>query len=200
MLEYIQGKLISIHPKYLVIDNQGIGYHIRVANPYGWNEYLSQDVSIFIELVVREDSMTLYGFKDNQEKELFQLLNRVSNIGPKSALAILALEDHQGLTQAIDGGDVTYLTKFPGVGKKTAQQMILDLKGKLDLVQVTQADQKRQSISETGQDQLLDEVYQALEGLGYSKREIKGIDQAMRAQGFESSQEALSFAFKLLIH
>lgn len=92
---------------------------------------MHQQVLCPVELVVREDAMTLYGFRDHQEKQLFNTLLKVSGIGPKSALSILALDDHAGLIQAIDSGDSTYLTKFPGVGKKTAQQMILDLSGNL---------------------------------------------------------------------
>ncbi|MGC3438144.1 Holliday junction branch migration protein RuvA, partial [Enterococcus faecium] len=85
---------------------------------------------IYVHQVIREVAHLLYGFDSLEDKQLFLRLVSVSGIGPKSALAIMASEDHSGLIQAVESCDVTYLTKFPGVGKKTAQQMILDLKGK----------------------------------------------------------------------
>ena len=132
MYEYITGNLIQIYPTYLVIDVNGIGYRLLCANPFRWQKNLQQQVTCYVEQIVREDSITLYGFKDQVEKQLFLTLNKVSGIGPKSALSILAADDHEGLMNAIDSGDSQYLTKFPGVGKKTAQQMVLDLKGELN--------------------------------------------------------------------
>ena len=137
--------------------------------------------------------MTLYGFRDHQEKQLFNTLLKVSGIGPKSALSILALDDHAGLIQAIDSGDSTYLTKFPGVGKKTAQQMILDLSGNLDF----QAHAQTQASAPVSQ-QHLEEALEALAGLGYSAKEIKKVEKPLQEAGLNSTQEMLSAAFKLL--
>ena len=115
----------------MVLDVNGIGYQIAIGNPYRYSSKMEQSVTIYVQQIIREDAHLLYGFETLAEKELFLRLLSVSGIGPKSGLAIMANEDHQGLIQAIEAGDVTYLTKFPGVGKKTAQQMVLDLKGKL---------------------------------------------------------------------
>lgn len=200
MYEYIQGILSQIHPTYLVVTASGLAYKIYSPNAYVWNRHLNEEVQVYLELVVREDSLTLYGFKDMQEKELFNLLNRVSNIGPKSALSILALNDHTGLVQAIESQNVTYLTKFPGVGKKTAQQMILDLQGKLgDFVANDGAELAPSQQASSSNQAQFDEVAEALAGLGYSQREIKAIAKPMALQSFASTQEALSFAFKLLV-
>lgn len=197
MYEFIEGTIQHIYPTYLVLQTNGIGYQLYCANPYRWQESLKQTAKIYVELVVREDSMTLYGFKDISEKKLFLTLNKVSGIGPKSAMSILALDDHQGLIQAIEASDSKYLMKFPGVGKKTAQQMILDLQGSLDFAADFVSDAtENQNVK---QQQLLEEVYEALLGLGYSQREIKRIEKPLAEQTFENTQAALSVAFKLLI-
>lgn len=197
MFEFIEGTLVHIYPTYLVLQSNGIGFQVYCANPYRWQDNLMQSAKIYVELVVREDSMTLYGFKDLSEKKLFLTLNKVSGIGPKSAMSILALDDHQGLIQAIEASDSQYLMKFPGVGKKTAQQMILDLQGSLDFAADFASETKvGQGVQ---QQQLLEEVYEALVGLGYSQREIKRIEKQLGEQHFENTQAALSVAFKLLI-
>lgn len=197
MYEFIEGDLVHIHPTYLVLQANGIGYQLYCANPYRWQEYLAQKVKIFVELIVREDSMTLYGFKELSEKQLFLTLNKVSGIGPKSAMSILALDDHQGLVEAIEASDSKYLMKFPGVGKKTAQQMILDLQGTLDFAENFSENKVENQVAKNKQ--LLDEVFEALLGLGYSQREIKRIEKPLGEAVFETTQEALSIAFKLLI-
>lgn len=197
MYEFIEGDLVHIHPTYLVLQANGIGYQLYCANPYRWQEYLAQKVKIFVELIVREDSMTLYGFKELSEKQLFLTLNKVSGIGPKSAMSILALDDHQGLVEAIEASDSKYLMKFPGVGKKTAQQMILDLQGTLDFAENFSENKVDNQAAKNKQ--LLDEVFEALLGLGYSQREIKRIEKPIGEAVFETTQEALSIAFKLLI-
>lgn len=198
MYEFIEGTLLHIYPTYLVLQANGMGFQLYCANPYRWQESLKQETRIYVELVVREDSMTFYGFKDLSEKTLFLTLNKVSGIGPKSALSILALDDHQGLIQAIEASDSKYLMKFPGVGKKTAQQMILDLQGSLDFAADFQSD-KADNQQGVQQQQLLEEVYEALLGLGYSQREITRIEKPLSLQQFENTQAALSVAFKLLI-
>ena len=193
MYQYICGELTQIHATFLVVEVGGIFYQIFCANPFRWQESLKQSIKVFLELVVREDSMMLYGFKDQAEKDLFLMLNKVSGIGPKSALSILALDDHQGLVNAIDQADAKYLMKFPGVGKKTAQQMILDLQGKLSLDQT----EKTKPTHDT--DAIIEEVKQALLGLGYRVKEIDRILPQLKKEKFENSQAGLSFAFKLLI-
>lgn len=197
MYEFIEGIIVQLAPTYLVLNNQGIGYRIYCPNPYRWQNELNQSSKVYVEQVVREDSMTLYGFKESSEKQLFLTLNKVSGIGPKSALSILALDDHQGLIQAIESGDSQYLTKFPGVGKKTASQMILDLKGELDFA--VDLAGNAQTSGQVVQKQLLEEVFEALTGLGYSKRELTRIEKPLSQETFATTQEALSIAFKLLI-
>ena len=127
MYEYIIGKVTFVSPYYIVVETNGIGYQISVDNPYRYSGKMDTDIKLYLHQVVREDAQLLFGFGSLEEKQLFLKLISVSGIGPKSGLAIMAsVADHGGLINAIEGEDVTYLTKFPGVGKKTAQQMILD--------------------------------------------------------------------------
>lgn len=203
MYELITGKVLSIQPTYVVIETGGIGYKLLVANPFRFSDFLTTSLTLYVELVVREDSMTLYGFKNLEEKQLFLTLNKVSGIGPKSAMSILALDDHQGLINAIESGDSKYLTKFPGVGKKTAQQMVLDLKGTLGFMQDTDTmthHKATQTTEDTTQTMgtILDDVFEALEGLGYSAKEIKRIETPLKSGAYDTTQKALSAAFKLL--
>ncbi len=193
MLEYLKGTLISIHPTHLVIETNKIGYIVIASTPYHWSDQIGQEIEVYCELVVREDAMTLYGFKSESEKKLFQTLNKVSGIGPKSALSILAADDNEGLVQAIESADSTYLTKFPGVGKKTANQIILDLKGELQPITDETA------VPDSQQKQIHEEILEALSGLGYSKREVTRVEKQLKSESFDSVQTGLSYAFKLLL-
>ena len=128
MYEYIKGILTKITAKYIVVETAGIGYLLHVANPYAYSGKMNQEVQVYLHQVVREDAHLLYGFATEEEKKLFLNLISVSGIGPVSALAIIAADDNAGLVQAIESKNITYLTKFPKIGKKTAQQMVLDWK------------------------------------------------------------------------
>lgn len=202
MYEYIRGELVGVHPLYIVVDVQGIGYNVSVANPFRFSSSLNQEITVHIHQAVREDNITLYGFKDEYEKQLYLKLISVSGIGPKSGLTILANGDFQGLIQAIEAENVRYLTKFPGVGKKTASQIILDLKGKLgDLIDSPLAPEMTPSQSETPHtNHFLTEAEEALKGLGYSVRDIdKIMPQLEQDSSFTNTEEVLRAAFKLLL-
>ena len=131
MYEYLKGIITKITAKYIVFEVNGIGYILHVANPYAYSGQVNQEAQIYVHQVVREDAHLLYGFRSEDEKKLFLSLISVSGIGPVSALAIIAADDNAGLVQAIETKNITYLTKFPKIGKKTAQQMVLDLEGKV---------------------------------------------------------------------
>ena len=131
MYEYFKGILSKITAKYIVVEVGQIGYILHVANPYAYSGQLNQEIQVFVHQVIREDAQLLYGFGTEDEKQLFLNLISVSGIGPVSALAIIAADDNAGLVQAIEQKNITYLTKFPKIGKKTAQQMVLDLEGKV---------------------------------------------------------------------
>ena len=130
MYEFMQGRIAAVTPSFIVINVNGIGYRLLVANPYQFSD--GQAVTVYVQLIIRDNDQSMYGFADANEKQTFNQLLIVTGIGPKSALAILANASTEGLANAIAQNDVRFLTKFPGIGKKTAQQIILDLKGKID--------------------------------------------------------------------
>ena len=194
MYEYLNGELAHILPTAIVIDVHSVGYQVVFANPYRLQDSLKKQIKVLVQQVVREDSITLYGFISSEERELFQRLISVSGIGPKSAMSILANDDTEGFMNAVESGNVTYLTKFPGVGKKTAQQIILDLKGKFEAL----PEETTKAVVSTNQ-ATLEEAKEALLGLGYSAKEITKIWKSLEAAAPSTTQEALKVAFKLLM-
>ena len=202
MYEYIRGLVTFVSPYYLVVENQGLGYQILVANPFSYASKLQQEVQVYLYQAVREDALTLYGFRSLEEKNLFIKLISVSGIGPKSGLAIMAGDDHHGLVTAVEQEDDTYLTKFPGVGKKTARQMILDLKGKLGdltLSELGTAPAPAQVTAKVKNQALLDEALEALAVLGYSAREIKRVSGDLERFEATTTDGYLRQGLKLLL-
>ncbi len=161
MYAYIKGIITKIKPSAVVVESQGIGYLLLSPTPYSY--HIGEEATLYTYLHVREDVFALYGFKDEETLQLFEKLISVSGIGPKSALSIVAFESTNLIIDAIETGDVKYLTKFPGIGKKSAQQIILDLKGKL-----VDDETEFQLIPDQQKD-----IVAALSALGYNKQEIK---------------------------
>ena len=195
MFEYLKGRLTKITAKYIVVEVAGIGYVLHVANPYRYSDAIQQDITIYTHQVIREDAHLLYGFATESEKEVFLCLISVSGIGPTTALAIIAVDDNEGLVRAIDQQNITYLTKFPKIGKKTAQQMVLDLAG-------TFVDTSVQSgaVSQTAaaSNQALEEAMEALLALGYKANEIKKIRTFFDGTN-ESAENYIKSALKMLM-
>ncbi|WP_334331617.1 MULTISPECIES: Holliday junction branch migration protein RuvA [unclassified Companilactobacillus] len=194
MFEYLNGLIATVTPSYIVVDVQGVGYKVQVANPYRYEE--QQTAKVFVEQIVRDNEQTLYGFYDLNEKNIFLHLISVSGIGPKSALAILAGQDLQGLIHAIENNDVKFLTKFPKIGKKTAQQIILDLSGKFTAEGQMTLGEAPVEFSHGNQE--LDDGLAALESLGYSSREISKIKSTLEKEPHKSADEYLRAGLKLL--
>lgn len=200
MYEYLRGVIAEVTPYYIVVDVNGVGYQVYVANPFKYEEDEHVEQKVFVYQAVRDNDISLYGFKNSSEKQLFLKLLDVSGIGPKSALAILANDDNRGLINAINSDDDGYLTKFPGIGKKTAKQIILDLKGKLSDVD---------SDMLTGQDNLdldlnasspyLKESLEALRALGYTKTEVKRISKKLEKYDGKSTDDYLRQGLRLLM-
>ncbi|MFK8793002.1 Holliday junction branch migration protein RuvA [Planococcus plakortidis] len=195
MYDYIKGQVTRVTPEYLVVEQQGVGWQIFAPNPYSFG---SDELQIFVHHHVREDAQFLFGFPTLEQRELFRKLISVSGIGPKGALAILASGQPQFVIEAIEQEDEKYLVKFPGVGKKTARQMILDLKGKL-------TDFFGESYAKAGQPDLfggdeseLEEAMLALGALGYSEREITKVKPQLK--GLELDTEGyMKKALQLLL-
>ncbi len=196
MYEYITGVLTKITSKYVVVETGGIGYILHVANPYTYSSRVGQEIKVYLHQVVREDAQLLYGFLTEEEKELFLNLISVSGIGPVSALAIIACDDNVGLMKAIEGKNITYLTKFPKIGKKTAQQMVLDLEGKIS---VTSEDSPIQSLPSTKlENQALEEAMEAMLALGYKATELKKIKKFFEGTS-DTAENYIKSALKMLV-
>lgn len=201
MYAYIKGTVQEVTPSYMVLDNNGIGYHVLMANPFRLSSQLKQETTVYIYYGVSQDDVRLYGFINKEEKELFLKLIGVSGIGPKSALAILAAEDHVGLIQAIEDNNVKYLQKFPGVGKKTASQMVLDLQGKLADLSPEVIEVFGDGLADAGtQNVALDEALEALSVLGYTQRDIKKVTPKLEDLKEGSADDYIREALKHLIH
>ena len=131
MYSYLNGKITEKGIDYIVVECSGIGYHVFVSRP---DDFFKDDFTkVYTYLAVREDDMTLYGFKTKDEKNIFLKIISVSGIGPKTAITMLSVTTPQSFIQAIELGNTGYLKKLPGIGSKSASQIILDLKGKLHI-------------------------------------------------------------------
>ncbi|MCI1974819.1 MAG: Holliday junction branch migration protein RuvA [Limosilactobacillus sp.] len=199
MYEYLTGLVTMVEPRYIVVEVNGIGYQLLVANPYRYHVDKQEKVTVYVYQAVRDDDISLFGFNDQDEKRLFLQLINVSGIGPKSALAILANPDHEGLINAIANDDVKYLTKFPGIGKKTASQICLDLKDKIERLSSNENNLLKplapENASVNGE---LQDALEALNALGYKEREVKRIKKELEKEDAMSTEEYLRHALRLL--
>ncbi|CAM3937584.1 Holliday junction branch migration protein RuvA [Lederbergia lenta] len=204
MYEYIKGTVEHIGPEYVVIDNSGVGFQILTPNPFVFSTKKGNEIIIYTYQHVREDILALYGFESMEEKMMFRKLIGVSGIGPKGAMAILAFGEPIQVIQAIENEDEKFLTKFPGVGKKTARQMILDLKGKLhDVVPQSVPDLFTETLPDEQQidsaaNRELEDALLALAALGYSERELKRLEPKLKGEETTTDQY-IKRALKLLI-
>lgn len=170
MIAHLTGTVLKKSEKSIILDVNNVGYEVRGNTNLVSTVVEHHTVSVFIHTRVREDEITLYGFLTSQEKELFMQLIGVSGVGPKTALEILSTPLSL-LTQAIFTEDTAFLSKVPGIGKKTAEKIILELKNKVKPVRIAATNVG----SENGQpheNSKLGEVYDALENLGFNRQQI----------------------------
>ena len=159
MYAYLNGIIKDIESNYIVLDINGIGYLIYVANPYYYQ--IENSYKVYTYTHIREDEFSLYGFKSKEELDLFLKLISVKGLGPKMALPILATGSIEGIMDAIDRENILYLKKFPKIGDKVARQIILDLKGKL--------------AKTVTNNNINEELTEALLALGYKNNDIKKV-------------------------
>jgi holliday junction DNA helicase RuvA len=132
MIAHLRGKLIARHPNQAIVETAGVGYEVIISVPtFSDLPALGSEVALHIHTHVREDQLALYGFLRVDEKQLFEKLITVSGIGPKLAITILSGMLAQEMINAIRGGDIARLTKIPGIGRKTAERLVLELRDKL---------------------------------------------------------------------
>lgn len=163
MYSYIIGKVTDIEFNNITIENNGIGYLVYVANPYSFVE--GNEYKVYLYQQIKEEDNSLFGFKTKEEKEIFLKLISVKGLGCKMALPILAASSVDGIIDAIERENILYIKKFPKIGDKLARQIILDLKGKLNMSNIDSSNDNKSN----------DELIEVLKGLGYKDKEIKGI-------------------------
>ena len=183
MYSYIKGTVEEIYLDRIVLENNGIGYEINVSSFTAQSVQKGKDAKIFTKLIVREDDMSVCGFVSRKELEMFKLLTSVSKIGPKVGLGILSCATPPQLSAYILSEDIAKLSKCPGVGKKTAERIILELKDKVDK-ESAEFEATLFNQAPTGLE--LDEAIEALLALGYSNVESKEAVQKFKKDGLKT--------------
>lgn len=171
MISRLQGILLEKHPPFIVINVQGVGYEVEAPmSTFYQLPTLNTEVSLLTHLSVREDAHILYGFITEAERQLFRLLIRVNGVGPKLALSILSTMELATFNQSVHNRDIARLTRIPGVGKKTAERLIVEISDHLQKLpaSVTQSSPLTQNITSA-----VDDAISALIALGYKPQEAK---------------------------
>lgn len=188
MLGFIQGKLLAKQPAWALVSIQGLGYEVNLPlNVYANLPETGQEVSFWLHQVVREDANLLYGFASLDDRQLYRELIKISGIGPKVGLAIMSSMNGISLLHAIETKDLTSLTRIPGIGKKTAERLLLELPDRLKAWQQASANQGELANLETAQPKpaanlALAETEAALVSLGYKLPQAsKVINQVAKA-------------------
>lgn len=162
MIAHLRGRLLEKHPTHLILEAAGVGYEVAISIPsFSGLPAEGAEVSLYIHTHVREDVLALYGFLRREEKQLFERLIGVSGIGPKLAMTVLSGIAPDALVSALRGNDLTALTRIPGVGKKTAERMVLELRDKLEGLTAAPAPAPASRMEE--------DVISALVNLGYQR-------------------------------
>ncbi|MBP2256622.1 Holliday junction branch migration protein RuvA [Virgibacillus alimentarius] len=199
MIAFIKGNLTYILEESIIVDVHGVGYEIFCADPFMFQSSINQEMKIYTYHHVRDDAQVLYGFKNEDEKYLFTRLISVSGIGPKGALAIQGSVDVESFVSAVEREDEKFLTKFPGVGKKTARQIILDLKGKLtSMISIAHESESKVDTNQENADSLK-EAQEALKALGYTEKEIKAVLPKLPKDQNVSTDELIRKALNLFM-
>lgn len=185
MYGYIRGRVTEIDSNSIILENNDIGYQIFVANPYSYQ--LDGVYTVFIYTKVAEEEYTLYGFKTREQKELFLKLISVKGLGPKMAMPIIATGTIEGISDAIENNNLSYLKKFPKIGDKVAKQMVLDLKGKLNSI----------NTGLFAKEDFSDELMEVLLGLGYKQGDVKRV--LNKVDSSLSLEEQVKEALKLML-
>ncbi len=191
MIDFVRGEMVYQQHDSVTVEVNGIGYRIYIPANVTYEQ--GDSVLLYTHLVIREDAHTLYGFPTMEERDLFRLLLEVSGIGPKAGLAMLSSGNPKQIVTAIQLEDVKFLTKIPGIGKKTAQRLILDLKDKCKEWSLDQGMDVQPQSPPLRQLPFDREAVEALMGLGYNENEaeqsVKSVLQM--SEGRISSTEEL---------
>jgi len=185
MIAHLRGKLLSKHPNQAIVEAAGVGYEVNISIPtFSGLPALGSEVALFIHTHVREDALALFGFLRAQDKQLFEKLLSVSGIGPKLAITILSGMPADTMVAAIKGNNLAALTRIPGIGKKTAERLVLELRDKLDSFTAAEAVAAASPVEE--------DVISALVNLGYQR----GLVEKTLAQLGRGSVESFDALFR----
>ncbi len=202
MYAYIKGDITAIEEESLIIENNGIGYRVTVpASILDGELGIGDSVKVYTYFSVREDAMQLFGFLSKDDLEMFRKLLGVSGVGPKAGVAILSALGADTLRFAILSDDAATISKAPGIGRKTAQKIILELKDKVDLMDAFELKAAHTEERKNGSDQESpqSEAVLALTALGYPNAQALKAVRAASAQGFSDVEELLKAALKELL-
>ena len=193
MYDYLRGEIAEIAPTYAVIDCAGVGYYVNISlNTYTAIQNL-REAKLFVYEAIREDAYTLYGFRDKEEREMFELLISVSGVGPNTARMILSSLTVDDLMSVIASGNSGMLKSVKGIGAKTAQRIIVDLKDKVAGVGGAAA------VAETGSGEAYEEAVAALVMLGFTRAAVqKAVGKLLREQPTLKVEEIIKMALKIL--
>lgn len=194
MFEYLRGKVEYKKPEYLVLDVNGVGYRVSISLRTYDKVKTGSEVKLYIYNYIKEDSFKLIGFLEERERNIFEMLLGVKGIGVSLALSVMSTFDIDTLRDLIAADDYVNLKKVPKLGEKKSQQLILDLKSKLKTLDTLSVEARNENIS--SQFQIEEELYSALEGLGYSKKEIDSLLTKEELKSFTSIEEAIKSVLK----
>jgi Holliday junction DNA helicase RuvA len=193
MIAYLSGKLLEKEANLVIIDVGGVGYEVTIplSTFYDLGE-TGEDVSLRVYTYVREDALQLFGFKTIRERELFVLLISVSGIGPKSAITALSGMSADEIIGAIRQNNLARLNSIPGVGKKTAERLVIELRDKIaKLSAVSSEEMKSEGIPQLSGDDVYDDAISALVNLGYQRSAAEKALQLAMKEGTEMSVQKL---------
>ncbi|MBU0667974.1 Holliday junction branch migration protein RuvA [Patescibacteria group bacterium] len=184
MIAYLQGTVQKKFEKSIILVAGQVGYLVHLAGPVIEKINEKEEIELFIQTKVREDDISLYGFETIEQLELFKAVTNVSGIGPKIGLEILSA-DPAKIKSAIAGKDVAYLSKIPGIGKKTAERLIVELKNKVDwdIIENLHTEEEKD---------LNNDIITALSGLGYQRYEINRVLKKM-PENITEVEEAITY-------
>lgn len=197
MIALLRGTLAYKSSDHVIIDVGGVGYRLFIPLSTFYSLPETGDVSLFTHTHVREDALLLYGFLSMEEKELFGILISISGIGPKLAVNILSHIPAKDLKRAIATGDIKRLSSLPGIGKKTAERLVLELKDKVGPIHdLPEADDVK---SNTSARDISNDVISALINLGYKENQARKVLESMELAPGLTMEEALKGALKVLV-
>lgn len=197
MYEYIKGLFVGMNKDYVILENNGIGYKIHTSGYTLANmPKINENVTLFINQIVREDFIGLYGFLTKDELDMFNMLLNINGVGAKAALSLLSISSVNNLKCAILTGDEKNITRAPGIGKKTAQRIILELRDKLQKDEIVT--EGSENYNDKNVNRNLSEALEALLALGYSEKEAQGALKKVPSEG--SVENIIKSSLKYLMN